>query len=274
MSPQDAGDQAAAMAVELAGERRVGLGCMALTGVYGAVEREIAVATLYAALDSGVRLFDTAALYGNGANEKLLGEVLGPRDDVVVATKFGLAADAGGRLMRDSSPGAIRRSVEASLRRIRRDSIDLLYQHRQDPATPPATVAETVLQLMEEGKVARFGLSRVGADEVAAWSGTPLAAVQNEMSVVTQDGAAAITACRAIGSAFIAHSPLGRGLATASVSRGPADHRSTMREFQTPVAERRAPGAAAAVAWVLARDRATVAIPGCRSPGQLREVLG
>ena len=115
-------------AISLAGERRIGLGCMALTGIYGAVGRDQAVATLTAALDYGVTLFDTAPLYGNGANETLLGEMLGGRPNSTIVTKFGLYADSGGRLYRDSRPETIRQSVEASLRRLKRDRIDLLLQ--------------------------------------------------------------------------------------------------------------------------------------------------
>lgn len=275
-------------AIRLAGERRIGLGCMALTGIYGAVRREQAVATLTAALDNGVTLFDTAPLYGNGANEMLLGDVLGARPDATIVTKFGLYADSGGSLYRDSRPQTIRRSVEASLKRLKRDRIELLLQHRTDPQTPDDDVQACIEDLISAGKVAEFGTSSVSADQIARW---PMArtfgAVQNELSLVTGQKIEEVATAMARGACFMAFSPLGRGILTGSMPSQPDDLRTSMLAF----VQRSTSGcphgdgsgvnmealelvsARRALAWVLAQGANVVAIPGCRSPSQVAVVF-
>ncbi|WP_111734323.1 aldo/keto reductase [Roseovarius amoyensis] len=279
---------AEARAIALAGKRRIGLGCMALTGIYGAVGREQAVATITAALDNGVTLFDTAPLYGNGANEKLLGEVLCGLPNATIVTKFGLYSDAGGSLYRDSRPEAIRQSVETSLRRLKRDRLDLLLQHRSDPDTPDDDVQACIEDLISAGKVGEFGLSSVSADQIA---GRPVAhtlgAVQNELSLVTGQKIEEVAAAMARGACFMAFSPLGRGILTGSKPSQPDDLRTSMVAF----AQRSTSGhphrdgygvemevgelvsARRALAWVLAQGANVVAIPGCRSPSQVSVIF-
>lgn len=275
-------------AISLAGERRIGLGCMALTGIYGAVGREQAVATLSAALDNGVTLFDTAPLYGNGANEVLLGDVLVGRPDATIVTKFGLYADSEGGLYRDSRPETIRQSVDASLRRLKRDRIDLLLQHRIDPETPDDDVQACIEELVSAGKVGEFGISNVSADQIA---GRPIArtfgAVQNELSLVTGQKIEEVAAAMGRGACFMAFSPLGRGILTGSKPSQPDDLRTSMLAF----AQRSNSGcplgdgpnveidagefvsARRALAWVLAQGANVVALPGCRSPSQVSMIF-
>jgi aryl-alcohol dehydrogenase-like predicted oxidoreductase len=280
-------DAAHQRAVELAGERRLGLGCMALTGIYGPIPRAQAINTLHMALDRGISLFDTAPLYGSGANEELLGDVLGNRFDITLVTKFGLYVDPEGRLFRDSRPSSIRASVEASLKRLRRDSIDLLLQHRPDLGVPPADVAACVDGLMAEGKVKAFGLSCVPAEAFRSWSGPPgLIAVQNELSAVTGEKVVEVAAAEEEGIAYMAFSPLGRGLLANSQPASEQDLRSDLPGFVAPSNDVRArvaalrvasvelsvAAAALAISWVLNQGRAVVAIPGCRSPRQVDEI--
>lgn len=275
-------------AIGLAGERRIGLGCMALTGIYGAVGREQAVATLIAALDNGVTLFDTAPLYGNGANETLLGDVLSGRPDATIVTKFGLYANSGGSLYLDSRPETIRQSVETSLRRLKRDRIDLLLQHRTDPETPDDDVQACIGDLISAGKVGEFGISRVSADQIA---GRPMActlgAVQNELSLVTGQKIEEVAAAMARGACFMAFSPLGRGILTGSKPSQPDDLRTSMFAFSqrstsgcphgdgsgVDMGTGELVSARRALAWVLAQGANVVAIPGCRSPSQVSEIF-
>ena len=281
-------EKAAALAIRLAGPRRIGLGCMALTGIYGRLHRDQAVATLHEALDQGITLFDTAALYGEGANEALVGEVVGPQAGTIIVTKFGLFAGRDGGLRRDSSPRAIRKSVEESLRRLGRERIDLLLQHRPDPAVPAEAVADCINALIAEGKVAAFGLSAISARELRAWKSPPaLTAVQNELSVVTGSKPNELLATEESELAYMAYSPLGRGLVTGTMPGRDGDLRATMAGFISLEAEvaaritrlrddavgRGKALAAHAVAWALNCGSSVIAIPGCRSPAQVREVL-
>ncbi|WP_086642123.1 aldo/keto reductase [Acetobacter tropicalis] len=275
-------------AIGLAGERRIGLGCMALTGIYGSVGREQAIATIIAALDHGVTLFDTAPLYGNGANETLLGDVLGGRPDATIATKFGLYADAGGSLYRDSRPAQIRQSVEASLTRLRRDRIDLLIQHRTDPNTPDDDVQACIEDLISAGKVAEFGISGVSAELIASRPmGYAIGAVQNELSLATGSKGAEVAASAARGACFMAFSPLGRGILTGSKPSRPDDLRTSMPAFAQLSTNGRChngssgddiesggqASARRALAWALAQGANVVAIPGCRSPDHVAAIF-
>lgn len=275
-------------AISLAGDRRIGLGCMALTGIYGAIRREQAVATLTAALDNGVTLFDTAPLYGNGANETLLGDVLCGLPHATIVTKFGLYADCRGRLYRDSRPKTIRQSVEASLTRLRRDRIDLLLQHRADPQTPDDDVQGCIEDLISAGKVGDFGISGVSAGQIARWPmARALGAVQNELSLVTGQKIEEVAATMARGAIFMAFSPLGRGILTGSKPTRPDDLRTSMAVFaQLSTNEHSRDGSSGAdmgtgeevsacrsLAWLLAQGANVVAITGCRSPGHVSEIF-
>lgn len=285
-APQPTGADVATCA---AGPLRVGLGCMALTGVYGPIDADVAKATIHRALDLGIRLFDTAALYGDGANEELLGRTLGGHVDVFVITKFGLEAQ-GDRLVRDSAPAAMRRSVDASLRRLRRDRIDLLLQHRPDPLVPDEEVAAMARDLIDAGKVAAFGLSGTPVDRVGRFTGTVrVAAVQNELSIAAPDRAGDAAAADRLGAMLMAHSPLGRGLLTGRAGRPPAadDVRSGMPQFRDApshldagrlgalrdiAASRALPMEAVALAWTLHLGENVVPIPGSRNPRQVERI--
>lgn len=271
---------------------RIGLGCMALTGIYGAVGVERVRATLHRALDLGIRLFDTAALYGDGSNESLLGEVFGDRDDVFIATKFGLIEGGNGTLVRNSRPDAVRRSVDMSLMRLRRERIDLLLQHRPDPETPDEVVAEVAAELVREGKIAAFGLSATPLERAEVFRPTVVvSAVQNELSLSSAaDPADPAVASRA-GIMFMAYAPLGRGILTGrSLARGfaPGDLRSGMPQYNPQnrdkdmglvdaldaVARRHAvTRTAVALAWTLETANSTVPIPGARSPSHVTELM-
>ena len=285
-------DDSAAFACHAAGPSRLGLGCMALTGLYGAIDRRTARATLHRALDLGISLFDTAALYGNGANEALLGDVLGRRYDVFVTTKFGLAEGQDGKLIRDSRPGAIRRSVEASLRRLRRDRLDLLLQHRPDAATPDEVVAAVAAELILEGKIGAFGLSASPCSRIEGFrSIVRVSALQNELSLVADEQRRSAGAVGQAGAMFMAYAPLGRGIVTGrSLMRsfGADDYRSTMTCYHPmhqdsdrqliaevdAVARRHSvTRAGVALAWVLNTGDHVVALPGARSPAQVGELL-
>src|SRR6059036_2011414 len=165
----------------------IGLGCMGLSFGYGpAVEKQHGISLIRAAVERGVTFFDTAEVYGPFTNEEMVGEALEPvRDQVVIATKFGWELSTGEQNGLDSRPDTIRRAVEGSLRRLRTDHIDLLYQHRVDPNVPIEDVAGTVQELIRQGKVKHFGMSEAGVRTIRrAHAVQPVAAVQTEYSLM------------------------------------------------------------------------------------------
>jgi len=279
------------VAASAAGAARIGLGCMALTGIYGAIDRNVAQDTIHAALDVGIRLFDTAALYADGANEELLGRTIGNRNDVFVVTKFGLSAGGDGTLVRDSSPAAMRASVDASLRRLRRERIDLLLQHRPDPRRDDGVVAGVAADLMREGKIAAFGLSGSTPERAEEFARTsPVAAMQNELSLATPERQNEPAILDRAGAMFMAYAPLGRGLLTGrfgNVSM-PGDLRERMPQFQDDAekanlerlavvddiaAKHAISRAAVALAWTLYAGSNVVPIPGARRPEQVMTAI-
>lgn len=288
MSSNGRGANVAACA---AGSTRIGLGCMALTGTYGAVELDVAQATIHTALDLGVRLFDTAALYADGANEDLLGRTIGHRKDVFVVTKFGLSKSIDGTLVRDSSPAAMRASVDASLRRLRRNQVDLLLQHRPDPHTNGELVAEVAADLIREGKIAAFGLSGSTTIHLKEFKRiVPVVAIQNELSLVSLERREEVAVLDQAGAMFMAYAPLGRGLLTGRLGQISTvdDLRAGMPQFQSvagntnldrlkavdQVAGHRATSRAAiALAWALQVGANVVPIPGARSPDQIKTAI-
>ncbi|MFF3004011.1 aldo/keto reductase [Kitasatospora sp. NPDC057940] len=196
-----------------------GLGCMGMSDFYGPTDRPEALATLDAALEAGVTLFDTADAYGFGRNEELIGPfVRANRDRVVLATKFALerTEDDPGRRSIRNDPAYIRAAVDASLRRLGVDEIDLYYMHRRDPAVPLADSVGTMAELVRAGKVRRLGLSEVtGAELREAYAIHPIAALQSEWSVFARDvERTAVPAAAELGVAFVPYSPLGRGFLT------------------------------------------------------------
>ena len=286
---------------DLGGLRRIGpfevpplgLGCMNLSHAYGEKpSEEAAERLLRAAVDAGVRLFDTAALYGFGANEELLGRVLAPhRDEIVLASKCGMTGVDGRRAI-DGRPETLLRTADEALARLRTDVIDLYYLHRVDRAVPVEESIGALAQLVEAGKVRAIGLSEVSAETLhRAHAVHPVAAVQNEYSLWSRNPElGTLEAARELGVALVAFSPLARGVLTSAppdlAGLPEKDIRRNMPRFSEEnypanlalrehlVGIARASGvtlAQLALAWVLSRGEHVVAIPGTRSPDHLRE---
>ncbi len=202
----------------------VGLGCMGISQSFGpSPERPEMVAFLRDAVEHGVTLFDTAEVYGPFHNEEVVGEALEPlRDQVVIATKFGFAFDDDGKQTGVSSrPENIRSAVDGSLRRLRTDAIDLLYQHRVDPDVPIEDVAGTVKELIDAGKVHHFGMSEAGPGTIRRAHGVqPVTALQSEYSLFWREPEESVLdTVEELGVGFVPFSPLGRGLLTGQVTR-------------------------------------------------------
>jgi aryl-alcohol dehydrogenase-like predicted oxidoreductase len=272
----------------------LGLGCMGISQSYGAPDRKSGIATIRRALELGVTFFDTADVYGEGANEEVVGEALrGDRDRVVLATKCGLVPGEDGALNRvDGSPAHIRDACDASLRRLGVRSIDLYYLHRVDPKTPIEESVRALASLVDEGKVRHLGLSEVSPATLRrAHRVHPITAVQSEYSLWTRDPEQGILqACRELGVGFVPFSPLGRGFLTGSVrtldTLPPTDFRRGLPRFQAGNLERnlaladrlralaKAKGCTAAqlaLAWVLGQGPDIVPIPGTKRPAFLEE---
>ncbi|KAA9001921.1 aldo/keto reductase [Affinibrenneria salicis] len=274
-----------------------GLGCMGMSFAYGGAPKPDAIRTLRAAFDSGVTFFDTAEVYGPFENEQLLGEALAPiRDRVQIATKFGFAIrDEGTGIERmhgvDSRPEHIRDVVEASLRRLRTDRIDLLYQHRLDPRVPVEEVVGAMAKLVNEGKVLHLGLCEISAQTLRrAHAVHPIAAVQSEYSLWSRDPERAVLpTARELGIGFVPYSPLGRGWLTGKMnvaSLADNDFRRTLPRFSEKAMaanqmllgrlcemanQKSATPAQIALAWLLAQDDHIVPIPGARRLTHLQE---
>ena len=222
-----------------AGPHRIGIGCMALTGLYGGIVASDARDVLDSAIGLGFRLFDTAPMYADGQNEELIGDIIGSRTGITVSTKFGLSEDNDGKLVRDSRPHSIRASVEASLGRLRRERIDILIQHRPDPDVNDQEVAGTVQDLIDAGKVASFGLSSTSIDRIRPMSEhCDIAVVQNELSIISDPTSwSAPRKIEDFGTFFMAYAPIARGLLcqqSAYKTRETDDYRARMKAFENP----------------------------------------
>ncbi|NCI45024.1 aldo/keto reductase [Sediminibacterium soli] len=271
----------------------LGLGCMGLSFGYGqATDKKEGIALIRAAFEKGVTFFDTAEAYGPFENEELLGEALQPfRRDVVIATKFGFK-DGKTSSGLDSSPQTIRAVAESSLKRLRTDVIDLLYQHRVDPNVPIEDVAGTVHDLIKEGKVKHFGLSEAGVQIIrAAHAVQPVAALQSEYSLWWREPEKEILpALEELGIGFVPFSPLGKGFLTGAINESTtfdkADFRNTVPRFSEE--NRKANQALVdrlgsianvmdvtpaqiALAWLLAQKPWIVPIPGTTKIHRLTE---
>lgn len=275
----------------------IGLGCMSLSGAYGeALSMADAEHFLRGAFDRGVTFFDTAEVYGPFLNERQVGRALAPlRDKVVIATKFGFRITSEGKVEPgfDSRPDHIRKVVDAQLQRLGTGHIDLLYQHRVDPAVPIEDVAGTVGELILAGKVRHFGLSEAGPETIRrAHAVTPVTALQSEYSLWCRDVEAEILPTLAdLGIGFVPYSPLGRGFLTGTVAPGSVprdDFRANLPRFVGEAAEhnyrlvaalrvlaatRGCTPAQLALAWVLHRGAMFVPIPGTRRIERLDENL-
>src|SRR6187200_58668 len=276
----------------------LGLGCMGLSFGYGpAVEKEEGIRVIRSAVDLGITCFDTAEVYGPFTNEELVGEALAPvRDRVVVATKFGFRIENGKQSGVDSRPEHVREVVEASLKRLRTDRIDLLYQHRVDPAVPIEDVAGAVKELIRAGKVKHFGLSEAAAGTIRrAHAVQPVTAVQSEYSLWwRRPEQEVLAACEELGIGFVPYSPLGKGFLTGTLStsssfdkdndlraripRFGADalqHNIAMVELvQSFATTKGATPGQIALAWLLAQKPWIVPIPGTRKLHRLQENIG
>jgi len=276
----------------------IGFGAMGMSQSYGPNpgNRPAMITVLRDAVDLGVTLFDTAEVYGPYVNEELVGEALAPvRGQIVIATKFGWQIEDGKPVGLNSRPEQIRRVADASLRRLRSEVIDLLYQHRVDREVPIEEVAGTVGELIAEGKVRHFGLSEAAAATIRrAHAVCPVTAVQSEYSLWTRDPEPEVLpACRELGIGFVPFSPLGKGFLTGTVNTATeftsADIRATIPRFDavnrianqalldhvTALAQARdaAPGQIA-LAWLLAQYQQISPIPGTRRHERLEENTG
>ena len=275
----------------------IGLGCMRMSAGHGPVPgtKEEMIAVMRGALDRGITLFDTAQVYGPFVNEELVGEGLADvREQVVIATKFGFAFNPHGRTVPgvDSRPQCIKESVEGSLKRLRVQTIDLLYQHRVDPEVPIEDVAGAVKDLIAEGKVKCFGLSEAGAQTIRrAHAVQPVTAVQSEYSLWwRRPEEEVLPVLEELGIGFVPYSPLGRGYLAGSVTEDTqfpeGDNRSTYprlspearkanRGFVDAIAEvaakKNATSAQIALAWLLAQKPWIVPIPGTTKLARVEE---
>jgi aryl-alcohol dehydrogenase-like predicted oxidoreductase len=275
----------------------IGLGCMGISMSYGEpLATADGVKLIRAAFDRGVTFFDTAEVYGPYKNEEVVGEALAPiRDQVVIATKFGIDIDGRGTSGMDSRPEHIRAVAEASLKRLRTDRIDLFYQHRVDPNVPMEDVAGTVKELIREGKVKHFGLSEAGVKNIRrAHAVQPVAALQSEYSLWWREPEEAILpTLEELGIGFVPFSPLGKGFLTGTIDAGTSfvsnDFRNTVPRFapearkaNQPIvdalgriaAAKKVTPAQIALAWLLARKPWIVPIPGTTKPHRLDENIG
>ena len=279
----------------------IGLGCMRASAGHGPVAgtKQEMIALLRAAVDLGITLFDTAQVYGPFVNEELVGEALAPvRDQVVISTKFGFQFDTSGDphpTGLNSHPDYIRKTVDASLKRLRVEAIDLLYQHRVDPVVPIEDVAGAVKDLIEQGKVKHFGLSEAGAQTIRrAHAVYPITALQSEYSLWWREPEDEILpALEELGIGLVAFSPLGKGYLAGSVTEetqfDKEDNRGTFPRFsvdarktnralveaiQAFAATKKATAAQIALAWVLGQKPWIVPIPGTTKMGRLEENIG
>ncbi|MFG1377130.1 aldo/keto reductase [Xanthobacter autotrophicus] len=272
----------------------IGLGCMGMSEFYGPSDDEQSLATLAAALDLGINFFDTADMYGVGHNERLLGRFLkGRRDRVILATKFGnVRGPNGERLGISGTPDYVRTACDASLERLGIDTIDLYYQHRVDPNTPIEETVGAMKGLVEAGKARFLGLSECSVETLRrAHKVHPISAVQIEYSLWSRDPEVEmLDACRDMGIAFFAYSPLGRSFLTGAMtsldSLAPDDFRRANPRFagaalaqnlkltealKDVAAGKGATSAQIALAWILGKQEHVVPIPGTRRIRYLQE---
>lgn len=277
----------------------LGLGCMGLSFGYGpAVAKEAGISLIRGAVDRGVTFFDTAEVYGAWTNEELVGEALAPvRDQVVIATKFGwkINPQTGKSEGLDSRPQRIKEVAEASLKRLRTDRIDLLYQHRVDTDVPIEDVAGAVKELIQQGKVKHFGLSEAGVGTIRrAHAVQPVTALQSEYSLWYRvPEREVIPTLEELGIGFVPFSPLGKGFLTGKMDENtkldPSDFRNTVPRFEKQnrkanlafveligqiAARKKATPAQIALAWLLAQKPWIVPIPGTTKLHRLEENLG
>lgn len=275
----------------------IGLGCLPMVGYYGGkYDKREMIALIRRAYDKGVTFFDTAEVYGPYISEEWVGEALAPfRDKVKLGTKFGFGVEERQPTALNSRPDHIRRAVEGSLKRLRTDHIDLLYQHRVDPGVPIEEVAGTIKDLMQEGKVLHWGLSEASARSIRrAHAVCPLSAVQSEYAIWWREPETKIfPTLEELSIGFVPYCPLGRAFLTGTIDESnrfeKPDRRATLPQF-TPEAlkhnmplvalvrkwaeRKRVTPAQFALIWMLSRKPWIVPIPGTTNPGHLDDFLG
>ena len=275
----------------------LGLGCMGLSFGYGpAVDKQQGISLIRAAVERGVTFFDTAEVYGPFMNEELVGEALTPfRKDVVIATKFGFHIEDGKQAGLDSRPEHIKQVAEASLKRLKTEVIDLLYQHRVDEKVPIEETAGAVKDLIQQGKVRHFGLSEAGAQTIRrAHKVQPVTALQSEYSLWWREPEKEITSTlEELGIGFVPYSPLGKGFLTGAISKDTQfdknDFRNIVPRFSKEnrdanhalvdlvvefANQKKATPAQIALGWLLAKKPWIVPIPGTTKLHRLEENLG
>ena len=275
----------------------IGLGCLPMVGYYGGkYEKRDMIALIRHAYDMGVTFFDTAEVYGPHLSEEWVGEALQPfRDKVKIGTKFGFGVEEGRPTALNSRPDHIRRAVEGSLKRLRTDHIDLLYQHRVDPDVPVEDVAGTVKDLMKEGKVLHWGMSEASARSIRrAHAECPLSAVQSEYAIWWREPETKIfPTLEELGIGFVPYCPLGRAFLTGTIGEGSTfpqnDRRHNLPQFTPEALHHNMPLVALvrkwaerkgltpaqfALVWILSRKPWTAPIPGTTNPAHLDELLG
>src|ERR1700743_2662484 len=276
----------------------IGLGCMSMSHAYGVPDDPESIETLHYALDLGINFWDTADVYGSGKNEELIANVLVPnRDKIFIATKFGFTQqpNANGVVMKfDGSPAYMKTAVEASLKRLRIETIDLYYAHRIDPNVPVEEMVGAMAQLVKEGKVRYLGLSEASANSIRRANAVhPISALQSEYSLLTRDVEKEILPlCKELGITFVPFSPLARGLMTNTLKlneladndfrkalpRYQQDHQENNQNLAAGFAEiaeqKGCSPAQLAIAWVLAQGDNIIPIPGTKKRRNLKDNAG